>query len=239
VRHRLQLVPSPSPLTTLSGILAKARRYTSPDEYPFTCGLPDPILSAPEYPAILHPNKINVNASILSFYIRTIVPRISIQATLTLACLKRSKGIIGDDELEDDGNYGSAATVDVEVLQAISKRVHYGKFVSESKFIQDPAAFIPLIQQGDAEALAALITNPEVERRLLVRLRKKAMLYAQDFASDGEPLPNCSSKGKIDVDCVVDLYESYIIPITKEIEVEYLLKRLDGLSQEEIEKLIT
>jgi chorismate mutase len=45
------------------------------------------------------------------------------------------------------------------------------------------------------------------------------MLYAQDFASDGEPLPNCSSKGKIDVDCVVDLYESYIIPLTKEIEV--------------------
>jgi len=94
-----------------------------------------------------------------------------------------------------------------------------GKFVSESKFTQDPAAFIPHIQQGDAEALAALITNPEVERRLLVRLRKKAMLYAQDFASDGEPLPNCSSKGKIDVECVVDLYESYIIPLTKEIEV--------------------
>lgn len=216
---------------------AKARRYTSPDEYPFTYGLPDPILPVPDYAPILHPNKINVNASILSFYIRTIVPRISLQATLTLACLKRSKGITGDDEFEDDGNYGSAATVDVEVLQAISKRVHYGKFVSESKFRQDPATFIPLIQRGDAEALAALITNPEVERRLLVRLRKKAMLYAQDFASDGEPLPNCSSKGKIDVDCVVDLYESYIIPLTKEIEVEYLLKRLDGLSQEEIEKL--
>jgi hypothetical protein len=94
-----------------------------------------------------------------------------------------------------------------------------GKFVSESKFKQDPASFIPHIQQGDTEALAALITNDEVERRLLVRLRKKAMLYAQDFASDGEPLPNCSSKGKIDVDCVVDLYESYIIPLTKEIEV--------------------
>ena len=45
------------------------------------------------------------------------------------------------------------------------------------------------------------------------------MLYAQDFASDGEPLPNCTNKGKIDVDCVVDLYESYIIPLTKEIEV--------------------
>lgn len=212
---------------------AKARRYTSPDEYPFTTGLPAPVLPPLEYPPILHPNKVNVNASILSFYVRSIVPRITVQATLTLASLKRSKRISGDEELEDDGNYGSATTVDVEVLQAISKRVHYGKFVSESKFRQNPAAFIPHIQQGNTESLAALITNAEVERRLLIRLRKKAMLYAQDFANDGEPL----SKGKIDVDCVVDLYESYIIPLTKEVEVEYLLQRLDGLSQEEIDKL--
>jgi len=216
---------------------AKARRYTSPDEYPFTTGLPAPVLPPPEYPHILYPNKVNVNASILSFYVRSIVPRATVQATLTLASLKRSRGITGDDELEDDGNYGSAATVDIEVLQAISKRVHYGKFVSESKFRQNPAAFIPHIQQGNTESLAALITNPEVERRLLIRLRKKAMLYAQDFANDGEPLNNCTNKGKIDVDCVVDLYESYIIPLTKEVEVDYLLQRLDGLSQEEIDKL--
>jgi chorismate mutase len=44
--------------------------------------------------------------------------------------MKRSNGIIGDEEYEDDGNYGSAATIDVEVLQAISKRVHYGQPVS-------------------------------------------------------------------------------------------------------------
>ncbi len=94
-----------------------------------------------------------------------------------------------------------------------------GKFVSESKFRDKPAAFIPHIQQGNTEALAALITLPEVERRLLIRLRKKAMLYAQDFANDGEPLEVCANKGKIDVDCVVDLYESYIIPLTKEVEV--------------------
>jgi hypothetical protein len=91
--------------------------------------------------------------------------------------------------------------------------------VSESKFRQDPAAFTPLIQKDDAEGLAALITKPEVEHRLLIRLRKKAMLYAQDFASDGEPMPNGTGKGKIDVDCVVDLYEGYIIPLTKEVEV--------------------
>jgi chorismate mutase len=225
----------------------------SPDEYPFTSGLPDPVLPPPVYPPILYPNKINMNASILSFYIRSIVPRITMQATLAIASLKRSKGILGEEELEDDGNYGSAATVDVEVLQAISKRVHYGlssspfphlrgshpsvqfvgKFVSESKFKQDPAAFIPFIQRRDADALAALITKPEVERCLLVRLRKKAMLYAQDFASDGEPLPNGTGKGKIDVDCVVDLYESYIIPLTKEVEVRrhIYLKKIYGSTQ--------
>jgi chorismate mutase len=92
--------------------------------------LPDPVLPPPEYPPILYPNNVNVNATILSFYIHSIVPRIAARATLHLACLKRSKGIIGDNELEDDGNYGSAATVDVEVLQAISKRVHYGPSIS-------------------------------------------------------------------------------------------------------------
>src|SRR6266851_2664146 len=104
----------------------------SPDEYPFTTGLPDPVLPPPEYPPILYPNNVNVNATILSFYIHSVVPRIAARATLHLACLKRSKGIIGDNELEDDGNYGSAATVDVEVLQAISKRVHYGPSISPS-----------------------------------------------------------------------------------------------------------
>jgi chorismate mutase len=123
-----------------------AQRKNSPDEYPFTTGLPDPILPPPEYPPILHPNKVNANATILSFYIRSIVPRVTIQASLTLASLKRSKGITGDDELEDDGNYGSAATVDVEVLHAISKRVHYGSYIPISLIlILAPTSFsLPL-----------------------------------------------------------------------------------------------
>jgi chorismate mutase len=99
---------------------------SSPDEYPFTPNLPEPVLRLLDIPKILYPNKINVNPSILLFYIRSIVPRITRQATLELAAIKRAKGIVGDDEYEDDGNYGSATIIDVEVLQAISKRVHYG-----------------------------------------------------------------------------------------------------------------
>jgi len=220
---------------------AKARRYTSPDEYPFTKDLPEPVIPSLTFPKILYPNDINANASILSFYTRSIVPRITRRATLALAASKRANGITGDDEFEDDGNYGSAATIDVEVLQSISKRVHYGKFVSESKFIDNPPAFVPHILNKNRQALEGLITKPEVERKLLLRLRKKAATYAQDFAPDGEIKKDTDGNGdtthKIDVDGVVDLYESYIIPLTKEIEVDYLIHRLDGMSQEEIDKL--
>lgn len=215
----------------------------SPDEYPFTdpAELPEPVLKGVELPKILYPNNINANKSILSFYTRSIVPRITTQATLALAAAKRAKGISGDDEYEDDGNYGSTAVLDVEVLGAISKRVHYGvylhsppepstepglahthippsgKFVSESKFRADPGAFVPHILNPNRAALDALITKPEVERKLLQRLRKKAEVYALNFSPEGEPSGDAGRK--IDVDAIVELYEHYIIPLTKEVEV--------------------
>ena len=229
----------------------------SPDEYPFTSDLPEPVLPPLNFPKILYPNQVNANPSILSFYTCHIVPRITRRATLALATQKRAQGITGGGEFEDDGNYGSAATLDVEVLQSISKRVHYGmsshhnisgcrfknsprrltpapqgKFVSESKFLENPSAFIPHIRSRNRQALEALITKPEVERKLLLRLQKKAATYAQDIGLDGDTNPlstsasapalgNPKSAGKIDVDGVVDLYESYIIPLTKEVEVSH------------------
>ena len=96
-----------------------------------------------------------------------------------------------------------------------------GKFVSESKFIEDPASFIPHIVQRNSEALQALITKPDVEKRLLLRLGKKAATYAQDIV-DGDSNDVNFKANKIDVDGVVDLYESYIIPLTKEVEVRDL-----------------
>ena len=93
-----------------------------------------------------------------------------------------------------------------------------GKFVSESKFAEDPATFIPHILKRNSEALEALITKPDVEKKLLLRLQKKAATYAQDIV-DGDSKNMNGKANKIDVDGVVDLYESYIIPLTKEVEV--------------------
>jgi len=218
---------------------AKARRYTGPDEYPFTPTdkLPKPVLQPLKFPNLLWENDVNVNASILSFYTHAIVPRITRQTTLSLASRKRAQGINGDGEYEDDGNYGSAATLDVEILQAISKRVHYGKFVSESKFRENPAAFIPHILNPNPEKLDGLIVKPAVEKALLERLVKKAKTYGRDLGPTGEPVEG-NTVMKIDVEGVRDLYESYIIPLTKEVEVDYLLQRLKGLSKEQIDALM-
>ncbi|KAF9510954.1 hypothetical protein BS47DRAFT_1331340 [Hydnum rufescens UP504] len=230
---------------------AKARRYTSPDEHPFTKNLPDPIIPPLSIPHILHPNNINANPSILSFYTRAIVPLVTRHATRELASLKRSHGKNGPEEFEDDGNYGSAAIADVSVLQVISRRVHYGKFVSESKFRSDPASFVPHILKPNPAALEALITKPAVERALLARIGKKTSIYGPELGPDGE-LPargsidgNQDGKGetnvgkwRVDVESVRELYESWIIPLTKEVEVEYLLHRLDDMSDVEIADLL-
>lgn len=96
----------------------------SPDEYPFTKDLPEPVLKPLDFPNILYPNTVNANPEILKFYVESIVPKITKRTTERVAAEKRAKGLVKD--LDDDGNHGSAATLDVEILQAISKRVHYG-----------------------------------------------------------------------------------------------------------------
>jgi len=137
----------------------------------------------------------------------------------------------------DDGNYGSAGTRDIECLQAISKRIHYGMFVSESKFQSHSASFVPHILNPNPKALEDLITKPAVEAALLKRLEKKALWYGQDLGPTGEVVEGAKSEMKIDVEEVVKLYRDYIIPLTKDVEVEYLMHRLDGLSEEEINRL--
>ncbi|KAI9090521.1 chorismate mutase [Phlyctochytrium arcticum] len=197
---------------------AKARRYTSPDEYPFSQGLPDPVLPSLKFPRILAPNKVDMNPQILEIYIKSIVP---------IIC---SPG--------DDGNYGSAATKDIEALQLISRRVHFGKFVAEAKF-QDPQyhdKYVSLIEAQDREGILNLLTNEAVERRLLRRLRRKALVYGQEIddetATDVPTLEDIEKHGsprhlRIPLDVVANMYQTYLIPLTKEVEVEYLLHRLD------------
>jgi chorismate mutase len=170
-------------------IHSRVRRYQAPDEYPFFPDvIEEPILQPLEYPPILHDNDVNINSMIKKRYIEEILPAV---------CRKSGR----KDRGEAKENYGSSATCDVNCLQALSRRIHFGKLVAESKFREDPETFAAMIKRGDREGIDAAITNAKVELKVLERLRLKAKTYGTDPATPGD------GNEKIDVDSVVAMYK--------------------------------
>jgi chorismate mutase len=175
---------------------AKVRRYTSPDEHPFFRGLPVPILPVIQHENPLKPNAVNLNARLRKVYEEEIV---------RLVC-----------EPGDDGQWGSSAVNDVSLLQAISKRVHYGKFVAEAKRRAQPRRLAALVQEGDRAALLAAVTDAAVEAQVIARVRAKAAALAQEFG----PRPG---RYKVRPALIAEMYRCWIIPLNKEVQVRYLL----------------
>ena len=165
-------------------------------------------------------------------YIREIVPCVS----------KR-----GDDE-----QHGSTVIADLAVLQALSRRVHYGKFVAESKYRDNPEGYQALVEAGDVEGVWNLLTNMEVEKKVLRRARLKAATYGRDPLLSSLPQVKGEDStsivaaaaaaavvaaieamgeekekemGKIDPNVIEGIYRDVIIPLTKDVEVAYLFLR--------------
>ncbi len=183
------------------------RRYTSPDEHPFFSDLPPPALPRLRFDENpLLPNQVNLNREIREHYEASIVPFICQDG--------------------DDSQHGSSAVCDVNCLQALSKRIHYGKFVAESKYREQPEAFAAAIEAGDCGRLHEMITDRATEERVLRRVARKALNYGRDL-DDGEAGKDCGSP-KIQPEQVVRVYREWIIPTTKRVEVLYLLERLRG-----------
>ncbi|CAN9113824.1 unnamed protein product [Alternaria alternata] len=190
------------------------RRYQSPDEYPFFPEvLQEPILKPLNYPQILHPNNVNVNAQLKDCYIKHILPA---------ACAPTDR----EDRGESQENYGSSATCDVMTIQSLSRRIHFGKFVAEAKFQQETERFVKLIKDEDRKGIDEAITNAAVEKKVLERLRLKAKTYGTD------PDLGANGSSKVNADAVVGMYKDWVIPLTKEVEVEYLMQRLKGTQWE-------
>ena len=177
---------------------AKVRRYTSPDEHPFFADLPKPILPAIEYENPLKPNSVNINGRVRASYEWENIPFIC--------------------ESGDDRQWGSSSVCDVANLQNLSKRIHYGKFVAESKYLSQQGRFQSLVRQGDAAALMAAITDEAVEQQVLDRVHRKTVTYAAEFESS-------SCGHKINPDAVREIYRRWVIPLNKEVQVQYLLER--------------
>lgn len=149
-----------------------------------------------------------MNEEIKKFYIEKFLP---------VACADFGR----PDRGEGQENYGSAVTCDIACLQALSRRIHFGKFVAESKFRSEKERFTKLIRAEDRDGIGAAITNEAVEKQVLERLRLKARTYGTD------PSIGASGDGKINVEAVVSMYRDFVIPLTKVVEVEYLMQRLE------------
>lgn len=192
---------------------SRIRRFESPDENAF---FPDAVVARPilrplDYPAILHPNDVAVNDEIKAYYVGQLLPAV---------CPDLGHG----DRGEVQENYGSSATCDIAVLQALSRRIHFGKFVAESKFRAETDLYTRLIRAGDRDGIGNAIVNKKVEQLVLQRMRNKVETFGQDITADGA---TNGAPNKINVDAVVALYEDFVIPLTKVVEVEYLMQRLD------------
>jgi len=180
---------------------AKVRRYTSPEEHPFFPEhLPALILPELKFPSLLVSEKslVDVNSEVMSWYVNRIIDRL---------CLT------GDDE-----QHGSSVLCDIAAMQALSRRVHYGKFVAESKFLGDSELYTELVKCGDVASILNLLTNVEVERRVLRRAFVKASTYGQDITGTTEGY-------KVEPQLIADIYRDMIIPLTKDVEVRYLFRR--------------
>ena len=145
----------------------------------------------------------------------------------------------------DDEQHGSTVLADIAALQALSKRIHYGKFVAESKYRSNPNGFQRLVDDGDAEGVMKLLTNSVVEEQVLTRARLKARTYGREPSMLGSTTPSkrftktdgegeeCASEenddndegGKVDPLIIGSIYRQLIIPMTKDIEVAYLFLR--------------
>lgn len=230
-------------LTETEKLHSGLRRYKSPEEHAF---FPEKIVADCrflkhdlEYDSGLlsdvgDASKVNFNEILLKKYIHDVVPSI---------CPK------GDDE-----QHGSSVLNDIAVLQALSKRVHYGKFVAESKYMGDPEGYQALVDANDAAGVMQLLTNEAVELKVLRRARLKAATYGADpLLADLPPLygdkkgissiaaaaaasavvaalealgdDNVELSNKVCPVTVERIYRDLIIPLTKDVEVAYLFRR--------------
>ena len=202
--YRRRAFPDLASDESLTGHLLRAtervhalmRRYTSPDEHPFFPDLPSPQLPPIQYPDNpLLPNHINCNDQVRAAYEGRIVP---------LIC-----------RTGDDNQYGYSAVCDVACLQALSRRVHFGKFVAESKRRRDPDFFQALLSNADDTRLMEAITHQDVEEEVIERVRRKAATYLSELRQcGGSPTPRAAD--------LAEIYRQIVIPLNKQVQMAYL-----------------
>ncbi|MEW5814351.1 MAG: chorismate mutase [Spirochaetota bacterium] len=175
-------------------------RFLVPEERPFSFELPSPKrkVTLPDKNLYIDDyNSVNLTAEIKRAYLKLIVK----------LCPPG-----------DDGQYGSSVEHDVYALQAISRRIHFGAmYVAECKYRLNPGVFDQQIEKNSVDRLLTLLTRPEVESRILLRVVKKVNKLQKDV--------NSQVRNTINPEVVRDFFIKTVIPLTKRGEAIYLINR--------------
>ena len=185
-------------------------------------------------PLPAYADEINLNADVLGAYCGAVLDAIT--------------------EPGDDNNYGSSVLNDVACLQALSKRVHFGKFVAEAKYREQPSLFDADIAAGDADAIMAALTYPQQEAAVAARVARKAAVFGASIADltgsgalrtqactpQNAPLTlhvaaaaaladsseaDPAAMCRVTPAAVSALWCDVVMPLTKQVQVRYLLRR--------------
>ncbi|TVU32849.1 hypothetical protein EJB05_24608, partial [Eragrostis curvula] len=191
-----------------------AGRYQKPEDVPFfPQDLPSHLFPTKSCPKVLHPfaSSVSVNDAIWKMYFNELLPLFTVDG--------------------DDGRYAETVALDFACLQVLSRRIHCGKYVAEVKFKDAPQDYSPAIQAKDRDTLMNLLTFKAVEEKVKKRVEKKARTFGQnvtleDNAGKQENIAD-DSECKVDPKVLSKLYDQWVMPLTKDVEVEYLLRRLD------------
>lgn len=159
--------------------------------------------------------RTNTQLLVLRDFDKDPVPRgANRNAEIKIAYFEALKGLCRDG---DDGEYGESATADLDCLQRLSFRIHYGDIVAERKLLDNTALFRPLITAKDWVGVENALRNKEVEAKVIQRVGEKCVAYGLS----GEVLK-----------VVVDFYTNTVIPLTVAVELEYVRRRrLEKLAQ--------
>ncbi|KAK1304043.1 hypothetical protein QJS10_CPB11g02092 [Acorus calamus] len=79
--------------------------------------------------------------------------------------------------------------------------------------------------ERDRDHLMRLLTYETVKAAIVERVEMKARTFGQELNGNGDQ--DGSPIYKIKPSLVADLYGDWIMPLTKQVQVEYLLRRLD------------
>jgi chorismate mutase len=113
----------------------------------------------------------------------------------------------------DDGEYGETASIDLDCMQRLSFRIHYGEIVAERKLLDHPEVFKPLITANDWKGVEKALRNPAIEAGVLESVKNTWLAIG---------LPSISPQ------IVTDFYRETVIPLTVAVEVAHLRKRKLG-----------